>query len=48
MNILASMDAGISWTPEDSGNYFVDVFVWKSFEDPGLPLTKRMIVSVQE
>jgi hypothetical protein len=48
MNASADLDAGISWTPEDSGNYTVEVFVWKSLEDPGLPLTKRMMVSVEE
>ncbi len=48
MNASADLDAGISWTPEDSGRYLVDVFVWKSLEDPGLPLTKSILVSIQE
>ena len=48
MHASADLDAGISWTPEDSGNYRVEVFVWKSLEDPGLPLTKRIMVSVEE
>jgi len=48
MNASADLDAGISWAPEDSGKYSVDVFVWKSLEDPGLPLAKRMIVSVED
>ncbi len=48
MNASADLDAGISWTPEESGRYTVDVFVWKSLEDPGLPLTKRIKVSVGE
>jgi hypothetical protein len=47
MNALASMNAGISWTPEEDGNYTVEVFVWKSPEDPGLPLTKNMTVTVE-
>ncbi len=47
MNALASMDAGISWTPEEDGNYTVEVFVWKSLEEPGLPLTKNMMVTVE-
>ncbi|MFY3739663.1 MAG: hypothetical protein HMLIMOIP_000082 [Candidatus Nitrosomirales archaeon] len=47
MNALASMDAGISWTPEEDGNYTVEIFVWKSLEDPGLPLTKNMTVTVE-
>ena len=48
MNASDSLDAGISWIPEESGNYRVEIFVWKSLEDPGLPLTKSMIVSVEE
>lgn len=48
MNASAALDAGISWTPENSGNYMIDIFVWKSLEDPGLLLTKSMMVSVEE
>ncbi len=48
MKASADLDAGISWTPEDSGKYSVEVFVWKSLEDPGLPLAKRIMVSVEE
>gem|GEM_PF-3567312 len=48
MNALASLDAGISWIPEEDGNYTVEVFVWKSLEDPGLPLTKNLTVTVEE
>ncbi len=48
MNASAALDAGISWTPENSGNYTIDIFVWKSLEDPGLLLTKSMMVSVEE
>lgn len=47
MNASAALDAGISWTPEENGNYTVEVFVWKSLEDPGLPLTKSMTLSVE-
>jgi hypothetical protein len=47
MNALASLDAGISWTPEEDGNYAVEIFVWKSLEDPGAALTKNMIVTVE-
>jgi len=48
MDASDALDAGISWVPEESGNYSVDVFVWKSLEDPGLPLTRSMTVSVEE
>jgi hypothetical protein len=48
MNASADLDAGISWAPENSGKYTVEVFVWKSLEDPGLPLAMRMIVSVED
>lgn len=48
MNASSALDAGISWTPEESGNYTVEVFVWKSLEEPGLPLTKSIMVSVGE
>jgi len=48
MNASAALDAGISWTPEEKGNYTVEVFVWKSLEDPGSPLTKSIMVSVGE
>jgi len=48
MNASAALDAGISWTPEESGNYMVEIFVWKSLEDPGeLPLTKSITVFVR-
>jgi len=47
MNTSAALDAGISWTPEESGNYTVEVFVWKSLEDPSLPLTKSIMLSVE-
>jgi len=47
MNKSAALDAGISWTPEESGNYTVEVFVWKSLEDPSLPLTKSIMLSVE-
>ena len=48
MNASSALDAGISWTPEESGNYIVEIFVWKSLEEPGLPLTKSIMVSVGE
>jgi hypothetical protein len=48
MNASADLNAGISWTPEESGNYDVEIFVWKSLEDPGLPLTKSIMISVEE
>jgi len=48
MSASAALDAGISWTPEEKGNYTVEVFVWKSLEDPGSPLTKSIMVSVGE
>jgi len=48
MNASTSLDAGISWTPEEDGNYIIEIFVWKSLEDPGLPLTKSMTLSVEE
>ncbi|MEM2760823.1 MAG: hypothetical protein QXU32_00315 [Nitrososphaerales archaeon] len=42
-----SFNAGISWTPEGKGDYEVEIFVWKSIDEPGiLPLTKRMQISV--
>jgi len=48
MNASAALDAGISWMPEESGNYTVEIFVWKSLEDLGFPLTKSIMVSVEE
>jgi hypothetical protein len=48
MNALASLDAGISWTPEEDGNYTVEIFVWKSLEDPGAALTRNVTVSVED
>jgi hypothetical protein len=48
VNASSALDAGISWTPEEKGTYSVEIFVWKSLEDPGLPLTKSTIVSVGE
>ncbi|MGH9933923.1 MAG: hypothetical protein ACRD3Z_02280, partial [Nitrososphaerales archaeon] len=48
MKASTALDAGISWTPEERGNYIIEVFVWKSLEDPGLPLSREMMVSVQE
>ncbi len=47
MNALASMDAGISWTPEEDGHYTVEIFVWKNLEDPGAALTKNTMVTVE-
>jgi hypothetical protein len=47
MRASTALDAGISWTPDDIGKYTIEVFVWKSLEDLGLPLTKTMIVSVR-
>jgi hypothetical protein len=46
MNASTSLEPGISWTPDESGRYTVEVFVWKSLEDPGLPLTKSISVNV--
>jgi len=47
MQAKGSLDAGISWTPESIGDYAVEVFVWKSIDEPGtLLLTKVMTVSV--
>lgn len=47
MQAKGSLDAGISWTPEIIGDYAVEVFVWKSIDEPGtLLLTKVMTVSV--
>lgn len=48
MNALASLDAGISWTPEEDGNYTVEILVWKSLEDPGAALTRNVAVSVED
>ncbi len=47
MNASGSLDSGISWVPEESGNYKLELFVWKSFSDPGSPLMKSMMVSVE-
>ncbi len=42
-----SFDPGISWMPETHGEYTIEIFVWKSLDEPGiLPLTKSMQVSV--
>jgi hypothetical protein len=44
---LNSFSAGISWTPEEQGNYTIEVFVWESIDEPGaLPLAKSLKVSV--
>jgi len=47
MTASSSLDSGISWIPEESGNYKLELFVWKSFSDPGSPLMKSMMVSVE-
>ncbi len=47
VNALGSLDSGISWIPEESGNYKLELFVWKSFSDPGSPLMKSTMVSVE-
>jgi len=42
-----SLNTSISWTPESEGDYNIEVFVWKSIDEPGmLPLTKSLEVSV--
>jgi hypothetical protein len=42
-----SFSTGISWTPEVEGDYSIEVFVWKSIDEPGiLPLTEKMEVTV--
>ncbi len=43
-----TLEPGISWTPEKGGRYEVHVFVWKSFEDPGLPVEKMMTLDVKD
>ena len=35
-----------SWTPEESGTYTVEVFVWESFANP-IPLSPKISVSVE-
>ncbi|MFQ5969957.1 MAG: hypothetical protein ACE5J2_05640 [Nitrososphaerales archaeon] len=47
MQAKGSLDTGISWMPESMGDYTLEVFVWKSIDEPGtLPLTKMMTVSI--
>jgi hypothetical protein len=42
-----SFSTGISWTPEVEGDYSIEIFVWKSIDEPGiLPLTEKMEVTV--
>ncbi len=42
-----SFSTSISWTPESEGDYNIEVFVWKSIDEPGMsPLTKSLEVSV--
>jgi hypothetical protein len=42
-----SLNTSISWTPESEGDYNIEVFVWKSINEPGmLPLTRSLEVSV--
>ncbi|MFQ5969940.1 MAG: hypothetical protein ACE5J2_05555 [Nitrososphaerales archaeon] len=48
MRAFGALDPGISWTPEETGDYSIEIFVWKSLEDPGLPLTKSMMVSIEK
>jgi hypothetical protein len=33
---------GISWTPDKSGSYTIEVFVWKSLEEP-IPLSLNIV-----
>lgn len=47
MNASSSLGPGISWTPEKTGKYTIEVFVWKSLDDPGLTLTKSISVDVE-
>lgn len=47
INPSASKEYGISWAPEDGGNYSVEIFVWRSIDDPGPALTKSMTVHVE-
>ncbi|MFQ5920633.1 MAG: hypothetical protein ACE5JV_01285 [Nitrososphaerales archaeon] len=43
------LESGISWTPEQSGTYELEVFVWRSLDDPGLPPPVRtMTITVED
>ena len=47
MYAKSSFNPGISWTPEGKGDYNIEIFVWKSINEPGVsPLTKSLKVSV--
>ena len=50
-NIYAKNSFSIdkSWTPESDGDYSIEIFLWKTIDEPGmLPLTKSLDVSVSE
>lgn len=47
INAKRTFNPGISWTPESEGDYTIEIFVWKSIDEPGTsPLTKSLKVSV--